>query len=240
MLALDYYAYLNRWRWYHPIEKVILVAGLIGINATVPPWPTAPIVFLIMSIVTIVGAGIPLRAYLKVLALPIPFLTFGILSLCLSLGADGIAWNPPAFRMASDLALRTLAAFSCLALLTTTTPLIELLGAMRLPPFLLDLCIMTYRFTHVAWQTVQAIHLSQTARAGYVSPRQARRSLGLLAAALLHHVLERVRRLEYGLSARAYEGRLHLLSPKYSLSPLSLVRIGIPFALVGGVSWYCQ
>ena len=240
MSALDYYAYHNRWRYYHPMEKIILVAGLIGINATVPPWPTAPTVFFIVSILIIVGAGIPLRAYLKVLVLPIPFLTCGIFSICLSLGADGIAWNPTAFRMASDLALRTMAAFSCLALLTMTTPLIELLRAMRLPPFLVELCITTYRFTHVAWQTVHAMHVSQTARAGYVSPRVARRSLGLLAAALLHHVLERVCRVEYGLSARAYEGRLHLMSPKYSFSPFSLARIGVSFAFVGGVYWYSQ
>lgn len=230
MYQIDRHAHTNRWRHRHPVEKLTLALGMLLLSLLLPPYPGALLIFSAMTVATVGGAGIPLGAYLRLLLAPAGFALAGAATMVVSLTiGPGTGWHftlsPLGITMASRLLLRSLAAVSCLYCLALTTPVVDLLPVLRrwrVPEIVIDLMLLIYRFLFVLTATVQAMRVAQAARLGYGSLRQTRRSLSLLAAALFGQVLGRARRLETGLAARGYDGRLLVLSMEYPLSRLAL------------------
>ncbi|MHB9144482.1 MAG: cobalt ECF transporter T component CbiQ [Symbiobacteriia bacterium] len=230
MYLIDAHAYANRWRRRHPLEKLALSGGMLLLSLVLPPYPGAVVVFVVMALFTVLGAGIPSGFYVKLLLLPLGFALTSTAALAVSVAVGpGTAWHvafsPAGARVAYDLLLRSLGAVSSLYFLALTTPMVDLLSILRrwgLPAFLLDVMLLTYRFLFVLTDIAGATRTAQASRLGYGSPRLAYRSLGLLVASLFGRVLDRARRLEYGLAARGYEGNLNVLPSEQALSVSSL------------------
>lgn len=231
MLAIDRWAWTNRWHCIHPAEKGLLAGGMLMLAVTLPAPTTGPLIIAVMGLATVVGAGIPAVTWLRVMTLPGAFLItsvpFLILSLDFSSGLS-MAFSPQGWETALRVVLRSLAAVSCLTFLTLTTPTVDLVPLLRrlgVPQPVVEMMLLIYRLVFVFLERAASARRAQIARQGYGSFRHSLRSLGLLVSNLFQRSLERAQRMEIGLAARGFEGELRVLTPGRVLSPSRLVII---------------
>ena len=187
MRAVDHHAWTNRWRGWHPAEKLLPAGSLLILTLMLPPLTTAPLVLAGMALATVRGAGVPLKALLSVLAAPAAFLLAGIPFLAVSVDfAEGVNLHLSAdgLRLALTTTVRALAAMSCLAFLILTTPLTDWIAPLRrigVPAGVIELILLIYRLIFVFFERALTGHQAQTARLGYSRVDRSVRSLGLLA-----------------------------------------------------------
>ncbi|MCB1824363.1 MAG: cobalt ECF transporter T component CbiQ [Candidatus Competibacteraceae bacterium] len=224
MRAIDHHAWSNRWRDWHPAEKLLPAGGLLLLTLVLPPLSSGPLVLAGVAWATVRGAGVPARALLQVLAAPAAFLAMGAPFLAVSISfADGFhwQWSPEGWRLALETTVRALAAVSCLAFLTLTTPLTDLIALLRrlgVPAGLVELIQLVYRLIFVFAERALTGQRAQTARLGYVRFDRGLRSVGGLAGNLFQRALHQARRMEIGLAARGYTGELRVLGSERALS----------------------
>lgn len=236
MRAIDHHAWTNRWRDRHPAEKLLPAGGLLLLTLALPPLTTGPLVLAGTTLATVGGAGVPLRALLNVLAAPAAFLLAGTPFLAVSVNfTDGFSLHlsSAGLHMALETTVRALAAVSCLAFLTLTTPLTDLIPLLRrvgTPASIIELVLLIYRLVFVFVERALTGRQAQTARLGYARFDRSLHSLGLLAGNLFQRALNQARRLEIGLAARGYTGELRVLS---SERPLSWPRLTAGMVFVG-------
>jgi len=241
MLAIDRHAWTNRWRDRHPLEKVLPVGGML-VSLILPPWPAALLVIAVMLTLTVAGAGVPLRAALGTLAVPLGFLMAGMPVLALAVDvSDGlhIGLAPDGLRLAAEVTLRSLAATSCLVFLILTTPVAELvpmLGRLGVPRPVRELILLVYRLIFVFLERAFVGRQAQVARLGYDGPGRSIRSLGWLAGSIFQRSLDRGRRLETGLAARGFTGDLPQLGSDRAASAGWLVAGALLPAAVAALS----
>lgn len=233
MLAIDHHAWTNRWRDWHPAEKLLPAGGLLILTLLLPPLTTGPLVLAGTALATVRGAGVPLKTLLSVLAAPTAFLLAGIPFLAVSVDfAHGfnLYLSSDGLQLALTTTIRALAAMSCLAFLILTTPLTDWIASLRrvgVPAGVIELILLIYRLIFVFAERVLTGRQAQTARLGYSRMDRSVRSLGLLAGNLFQRALEQARRMEIGLAARGYTGELRVLMPA---RPLSWPRLTVAMA----------
>ena len=236
MRAIDQYAWTNRWRGWHPAEKLLPAGSLLVLTLILPPLTTAPLVLVGAALATVRGAGVPLKTLLSVLAAPAAFLLAGIPFLAVSVdfaaGFD-LHLSDDGLRLALTTTLRALAAMSCLAFLILTTPLTDWIASLRrvgVPAGVVELILLIYRLIFVFLERALTGRQAQTARLGYSRADRSVRALGLLAGNLFQRALAQAQRLEIGLLARGYAGELRVLAPQ---RVLSRARLAVGLGLVG-------
>jgi len=233
MQAIDHHAWTNRWRDRHPLEKLLPAVTLLLLTLALPPLSIGPLVLAGTTLATVCGAQVPLRAFLSILAAPAAFLLAGAPFLAVSLDfTDGFSphLSPDGLHLALDTTVRALAAVSCLAFLTLTTPLVDWAPPLRrlgVPATVVELILLIYRLIFVFAERALTGRQAQTARLGYSRMDRSVRSLGLLAGNLFQRALEQARRMETGLAARGYSGELRVLMPE---RPLSWPRLTVAMA----------
>ncbi len=236
MPTIDHYAWTNRWRDRHPVEKLLPAVILLLLTLILPPLSIGPLVLAGTTLATVYGAQVPWRTWLKVLAAPTAFLLAGVPFLAVSIDfthSFSLHFSPDGWQLALETTVRALAAMSCLALLTLTTPLVDwvpLLRRVGIPAGIVELILLIYRLIFVFAERALTARQAQTARLGYTRLDRSLRSLGGLVGNLFQHSLQQARRLEIGLAARGYHGELRVLTPD---RPLSWPRLMIAIALVG-------
>jgi len=219
-------AFTNAWRHRNPWEKVLFGGGLLIVAFFVPPFPWCVAIALFVTLAATLGAKIPAWSWLGVLSVPVSFAiltTLGILVQINTAGghlAVGLDWNGLPF--AGSLLLRSVAAMSCLAFIGWTTPLMEMIPVFQrlgIPAVLIDLALMIYRFLFVTAITLGEMKRAQSWRLGRADYRSRMRALSMLASGLFLRCVQRARRLEDGIEARGYQGRLWVLAPRHAASP---------------------
>lgn len=146
-----------------------------------------------------------------------------------------IGVTPQGLLMAARLVARTLGAVSCLTFLTLTTPLHDLaaLGRrLQVPPLLIDLMLLTYRFLWVLQATLAQMRTAQVARLGDAGWRASLRSAGLLGARLFIRSYQRADRLNDAWLARNFDGALPVWDARGRRSSPALLATGLMTLLV--------
>jgi cobalt/nickel transport system permease protein len=232
-------AFTNRWRHRNPWEKVLFGGGFLVVVLLIPPMPWSIVIALIVSLAAIAGARIPLWSWLAVLSVPVSFAILTALGILIQFDGSApgfpvvIDWN--GVPMATGLLLRSIAAISCLAFIGWTTPLMELIPVFEhvgIPTVLVDLALMIYHFLFVTATTLREMRRAQSWRLGRADFRSRLRALSMLAGGLFVRCIERVRRLEDGIEARGYEGRLWVLKPERRASAGF---VGVTIAMQAGL-----
>jgi cobalt/nickel transport system permease protein len=241
MMAVDRLAYGNAWSQRHPVDKMVLAGGLLLLSVALPPVPGAALVLASALGAAVFGARIPAADLARLMAVPAAFILSGALVLAISLRLDGdgpiLALAPDGVVPAVEVSVRAAAAMASLLLLVATTPIADILGllrALRVPPPLVEVALLVYRFIMLVIGVADAIRAAQASRLGYSGLRRGIRSAGLLIAALLPRALNRGRQLEIGLAARAYDGALCVLASAPPPSAMFLLSaLGLQAALAG-------
>lgn len=253
-MRIDSYAHSNRWRQIHPGAKGLLVLGAL-IAALLSRHPAIPLLIaLSMSGLTLFGAGIPWRGYLRLLAAPLAFLGWSSFLLLVSFAPTSPPLHLPGIELTiglsrSELPLaqlvfsRSLGALCSLLFLALTTPLSEIAGLLRqlgVPRLFVELMVIAYRQVFILLDAFSQIRTAQEARLGYSSLRLAWRSAGELAGNILIKTVVRARHNHQALLARGYDSELRFLSPKRTCSPWHLFGAGTASILFILLAWRVQ
>lgn len=212
-LAVDDAAWASAWRRRSPGDKLLLSGGLVVCALLLPAWPGSLLVGLAAVGLALGPARVPARTFLRAVRLPAAFVAVGALTAVVSV-SGGLGWAPDAAARAGSLAGHSLAGGAAVLLLATTTPMSDLLPALRrlrVPAAVVEVAAVVYRLLFVLLESLRTIREAQTARMGHSSLRRSYRSSGLLAAAVLTRSWDRARRMQEGLAGRGMETGLRVL-----------------------------
>jgi cobalt/nickel transport system permease protein len=210
-----------------------------------------------MAALTVFWAGVPWRVVGRVLLAEGLFLVLAVVGVALSFSAApppapfvsiqiGPLWvstSAGSLALAALLVSRALgcaAAMNFLALSTPLVDLVELMRRMRVPPVLIDLASVMYRFVFVLLESMQRMYTAQQSRLGYATRRAALRSSGLLASRLFVDAYQRSRRMQTALESRGYTDDLRVLPIEYrqhELMYVLMVAVGGSMMLAWRLSW---
>lgn len=235
MSPIDRVAQLNRWRHKSLTEKALLALGMLMLSITVPPYPAALLISVIMTAAALLGAKVPVRIWAACAFAPTGFLLVGAFSLLVQVDADGFALAPNGEIAAAKLVLRSFAGVTCLLFLALTTPTSDLIGGLRrlgLPAEITEIALLMYRFLFLLSDAAMTMNAAQAARLGHVGAKRRLRSLGILIANLLPRAFDRARRLEMGLAARGWEGEMRVLAHHDAVSTLGLTLVLVTEAII--------
>ncbi len=213
-LAVDDAAWASAWRHRSPGDKLLLCGGLVGCALLLPAWPGGLLVGLVAVGLALGPARVPARTFGRAVRLPLGFVVVGALTAVVAVDGDGIGWAPDAAARAGSLAGHGLAGSAAVLLLATTTPMSDLLPALRrlrVPEAVVEVASVVYRLLFVLLESLRTIREAQTARMGHSSLRRSYRSSGVLAAAVLTRSWDRARRMHDGLAGRGMETGLRVL-----------------------------
>ena len=231
MSHIDTSAHVNRWRKKSLAEKALLAIGMLLIAVCVPSWKVDLLVAVLMIAATILGAGVPFTLWWKAMTAPIGFLFVAVFTLIFQVKFWNIGIAPHGLEMAWRLGARAFAGLNCLLFLALTTPAADLTGGLRrlgVPPEIVEMALLMYRFVFLLTDTAEAMNSAQAARLGHVGYRRHMQSLSLLIVNLMPRAFARAQALEIGLAARGWQGELRVLSP---VRPASRAWIGAILAL---------
>jgi len=213
-LAIDDAAWASAWRRRSPADKLLLSLGLVLSALLLPVWPGSVLVGLAAVVLALGPARVPARTFGRAVRLPLAFIAIGALTTVVELSGAGLGWAPDAAARAGSLVGHAVAGSAAVLLLATTTPMSDLLPALRrlrVPDAVIEVASVTYRMLFVLLTSLATIREAQTARMGYATVRGSYRSSGALAAAVLTRSWDRARRLQDGLAGRGMETGLRVL-----------------------------
>jgi cobalt/nickel transport system permease protein len=219
-LAVDDAAWASAWRTRSPVDKLVLCAGLVGCALVLPVWPGGVLVALAAVVLALGPARVPARTFGRAARWPLAFVAVGALTAVVTVDG-GLGWAPDAAARAGELVGHSVAGGAAVLLLATTTPMTDLLAALRrlgVPAAVVEVAGVTYRLLFVLLQSLTTIREAQTARMGHSTWRRSYRSSGALAAAVFTRSFDRARRLQEGLAGRGMETGLRVLPESLSSS----------------------
>lgn len=246
MRAIDRCAQTNRWRHVAAGEKLLVSIGAMIVALAAAGWIGQLVVLVSMTALTRFGAGVSVRDLLRAARVPLAFVLTGTLAQIVTVSMHG--WWPsvslvsgPQMIAAGFIALRSIACIAALLFLALTTPLSSLLQLLQRIGLNAEISDLAMAMLRLVWLTLDCLDNGQkalSARLGYVDNRRMIRSQGMLLAALLPRVLNRASRMETGLAARGYSGRLQFLTIENRASPVRLGLIAIGFAVFVAASYW--
>ena len=213
-LAVDDAAWASAWRRRSPTDKLLLCAGLVLCALLLPAWPGSLLVGVTAVVLALGPARVPARVFGRAVRWPLGFIVIGAVTAVVQLDTAGLGSAADAGARAGALVGHALAGGAAVLLLATTTPMSDLLPALRrlrVPSEVLEVASVVYRLLFVLLQSLRTIREAQAARLGYSSVRRSYRSSGALAAAVLTRSWDRARRLQEGLAGRGMETGLRVL-----------------------------
>jgi len=224
MLNIEQYVYSNKLRNLHPLEKMLFSLATMVIALAAKQFSVSLAVLLLMLALLRWKAGIPGRVLIKLLAVPEGFLLIGAATIAVTISAEPVGMvgavrigpyylgcTANTLSLAWQTVFTSLSAFACLCFLALTTPMTEIIYALRLlrlPPVLLELMTLIYRFIFVFLETAWQIYTAQSSRWGYSSFGRSIHSLALLVGNVWARAYFRTQALYTGLTARGYEQEL--------------------------------
>jgi cobalt/nickel transport system permease protein len=236
MLLIDKYAYANRFRAIHPLEKAGLSLSMLCFSLFAREAIVSVSVFLLASFFILL-ANIPWRYYLKLLCLPLAFILTGLLPILFHVttqapsvaGAMGswpiaglyIYTSEASLEAALQLFLIASGSVSCLYLLILTTPLADilyLLKKLKVSPVFLEILAFSYRFVFILFDTSRTIYQAQASRLGYSTFRQGIDSLGGLGFSLFVKSMQKATKLHQAIEARGGYGDFSVGDRGYAYS----------------------
>lgn len=240
---MDYWAYSNRFNTIHPVEKAMFSIVTMLIVLLFEKSLLHVMIFLCMVLLTVMGAGIPIKIYIKYLFIPLIFIITAMVSVALEFHADlgyflygtpianvNIGVTSKSLFTSYELLFRSLAALACLYFLSLTTPMQEviyLLERVHCPKIVTELMVLIYRFIFIFLVTAKNIYYAQSSRLGYKGYAKSLKSLSALCSALLVKTYLQSKKLYQATLSRGYQGTFHELENVKSLNVRRVVSIGL-------------
>ncbi len=231
MISIDKYAYGSKLKHTNPMQKLVFALVTLAVCIWANQNAVSAAVICVMCGVTVLRGGTSLRFFLNLMLVPMSFLVISVLTIAVNvsqkpdaflaaipIAGTWIGFSLQGLQHALQLFLKALGAVSCLYFLSLSTPMVDLLAALRrlrLPKLMVELMGLVYRFIFVLLETADTICNAQNCRLGYSRLSNAYRSVGTLASMLFIKSYKQADALYTALEARGYEGELNVLAETY-------------------------
>lgn len=227
MLALDALAMHSGLRNVSPGLKTVFSVGSLLLCVGAADALVGVAVACSMAAIICLLSKVPLGRLLRLLRLPVLFLTISCLVILvecagapmglwqLRLGGLWLCVTAWSLERAVTLFFQTLGAVCCLFFLSTSTPmpqLIEVLRKCHLPELMIELMYLIYRYLFVLLEVQRQMTVAASARLGYDGWRRSLTTAGWISGGLLASSFRRSSACYDAMEARGYEGRLAFLT----------------------------
>ncbi len=233
VFSIDFYAYASRLHSWNPRFKalfsmVCLVCCIVCNNVYV-----SCAVILLMTYITVVIGGLPLKKYLSLMTIPLVFLFLGCVAVAISFSKTAVGdYNLPlgffylyttkeSLWETVELIAKALGAVSAMYMLTLSTPTSEIIAVLRgihMPKLLVELMNMIYRYIFILMDTQCRMKNAAVSRLGYCDFKTSCLSFGQIASNLLVVSLKKGNAYYHALEARCYDGELRFLEEEETVS----------------------
>jgi cobalt/nickel transport system permease protein len=192
----------------------------------------------IFSAISLHAAG---KHYLKLLKIPLSFLIVGIVVILVTIDGEPILefWifqvTDKSLNTAISVFLRSLASLSVLLYLIITTPIPELVSALKklkLPDFAVEMLLLVYRTVQILFDEAKKLDCAASSRLGYTSFKSFLRTTSMLAYSLFIKSLSRAEKLDAAMVTRCYAGKFPMLEVENrglgvaSMATLTIIFLG--------------
>ena len=241
MMIIDRYAYFNKLKNVHPLEKFLFSILTLLICVIANSIAVSVITIIIMAFITVKKAGTARKFYFKLMLIPLYFLIIGTAAIAVNpLPPSNIAIvsckifnitlgiTKYSFLMAIKTFLKAFAAVCCLYFLALTTSMVDIISILRkfkTPELFIELMGLIYRFIFILIESSANIINSQTARLGYINIKKTFNSLGILFSNLFIFSYKKANNLYTALESRNYTGKMEVLENHYEFSNKNLFLI---------------
>lgn len=225
-LGIDGYARRSRLSAWNTMVKLGGSVTVL-ILCVASPGAVMPLVMaLVLGAVTAWGGGLGWRRYLALLRLPAAFLLLSALALLWSVSSQRLGvltipffgkWLVVTAASQARTALvvaRAVGAVSCLYLLSLSTPMPQLLSALRrlrVPDILLDLAVLIYRYIFILLSVSREMRAAAASRLGYDGLGRSLRTTGAVYGNLLAKSFRRAGACFDAMESRCYDGQIRFL-----------------------------
>ncbi len=224
--TIDRYASLSRMKEWNPQLKAAVAVLTLFFCIVADDEKVSCVVLVTMATITILAGGHPWRNYLTLFKVPLTFLILGTAAIVIGFSAVpyGRIFIPVGGvylyltergpGLAVGLILKALAALSAMYMLVLSTPASEIICVLRrlhVPPIILELMSLIYRFIFVMMDTQCTMKQAAESRMGYCDFKTSCRSFGNTAGNLFVVSLKKANTYYDALTARCYDGELLFL-----------------------------
>jgi cobalt/nickel transport system permease protein len=223
-LTLDGYAHSNKLRNVNPYFKVLfaIITMLVSLISTSPIIPLT--IFIFFSFLILFEAKIPVKFYLKFLALPLSFalitfifmiIFFGVGQYIFELGFLNLGVTADGFNRGILVFARIMGGFSCLAFLALTTPMTELFAILeniKIPQIVVEIAMLMYRYIFLFLDEALNMYHSQETRNGYSTLRKSYKSMGMLISNLFIKTWMKGEQTYIAMESRCYDGSIKTMN----------------------------
>lgn len=241
MLNIDSYAYNSKLSNSNPTEKLLFSLSTMFLCIYSNSLYISIGILLLMSYIAVVKGGVPLSLYLKLLLVPTAFLITGVLTIAINklesnAGAllyikifnTYIGSTYETLWTSLKIFCKSLGAVSCLYFLTVTTPMTNILLALKklkVPVLFIELMSLVYYFIFILLNTSANIIISQNSRLGYLNLKSSIKSIALLCSNLFIKSYKRSFDTFTALESRGYNGYLNVIEVEDFQEFLSIPKI---------------
>ena len=227
MIMMDKWAYSSKLREGNPYSKLIFSGGNLLICVMCRSNLVSLCIFMIMFALIVLVGKMPLRAYIRLLCVPLIFLIISTITVVFEFGhmesakaivslANGhIFVTEWSLTRGIQLFMSSFASVTCLYFLAVTTPVIDLIQVLRsfhLPKIVIELMYLIYRFIFLLLETGNAIVVAQDCRLGYKDAKTSMQSTTKMSAVLFIRAYQKADALFNAMESRGYDGDLCVLS----------------------------
>lgn len=258
--GFDDAAWASPWRRRAVGDKVFLSVGLVLVALVTPAWPTSVLIILVVMALMLRPGRLHPKLVVTAALAPAVFLLLGGIPIAIELGSNPVGTvlaqaGPVAITRegvvkAVDVAAHGVAGTMALMLLACTTPMVDLLGAMRkvgIPAPAVDVAMLMYQMIFGLGATVSTIGEAQAARLGHSTWTRTMHSSAQLIGTVFIRAVDSAMRKSEGLAGRGYVNDLTTLevelhhSPRFVgasvvlLAALLAIGLGMPVLGLGGI-----
>lgn len=226
MFEIDHYAHTGRLTNISPALKVGCGLAVLTVAVSMDSSMLHALLLLFMAALSVGWAGVPLRPYLRLYAIPASFTALSLLTIALTvtrspeplllavpLGGRFIGLSETGVQTAGLLLSRSLAGISATYFIALTTPVYQWAGLLRwlnVPREFTELMVLIYRFVTIFAGELDTMRQASDLKFGSRTPRLMLRSSSALAGVLFTRVMGSYQDWQRALDLKLYQGDFHL------------------------------
>jgi cobalt/nickel transport system permease protein len=217
---------------------VLALAATLVANMIAPSWVTPALIF-VASVVLLLRAGVPRGTLLKRLMVPWYFAAVVLLTQVFFLGQTELFRIGPAVARLEglwrgiDIASKVVGGTAAVLVLSMTTPMTGLLATaawLRVPPLVVEIAALTYRYLFLLAEEAERIREAQKTRLGHSSWWKSIRSYSTLGGMVMVNSYDRAERVYQSMVMRGYTGSIPVEAGGHGLSPADIRTLALTIA----------
>ncbi|WP_084388847.1 cobalt ECF transporter T component CbiQ [Fusibacter sp. 3D3] len=241
-VSIDYYAYASKIKHWNPTFKVSFSMMTLVLCIALDNPYVSMFVIAAMAYITIVKGKLPLREYLRVLAIPITFILLSIVAIIfdfskvptglydLPIGFGYIFTSNAMLKTGLYLMLKVFAAISALQMMTLSTPSSEIISVLRkahVPKLVIELMNMIYRYIFILLEVSTKMKNAADSRLGNCDFRTSCSTFGNIGANLLVISMKKANAYYDAMESRCYDGDFIFYEEVKAVDKKLIIKAGV-------------